>query len=200
MTGSRLRGILLGATALAAALLLLAWSQTWYSLALVDTAEVDVTTLDIGGDVAASGLAPLALTLLAVVAALAIAGPVFRRILGVLEALLGITIVAVTVVTMSDPVQSSAAALTDATGISGRDSIDALVESAIGTAWPWIAVVLGGIVVIIGAAVTATAGRWPVSGRKYARTRTAPADGTPTDAIAEWDALTDGDDPTASAR
>lgn len=200
MTGSRIRGMLLGATAALAALLLLAWSQSWYELQLVENSGADVSVLMVGGDVAASGLAPLALTTLALVAALAIAGPVFRRILGVLQALVGASIVAVVLVTTADPIASSATAITDATGISGRDSVAELVASVAGSAWPVVAVVLGVLVIATGLLVVLTAGRWPVSGRKYTRTRLVAADDSSQDAVAEWDALSDGDDPTAADR
>lgn len=200
MTGSRIRGMLLGATAALAALLLLAWSQSWYELQLVENSGADVSVLMVGGDVAASGLVPLALTTLALVAALAIAGPVFRRILGVLQALVGASIVAVVLVTTADPIASSATAITDATGISGRDSVAELVASVAGSAWPVVAVVLGVLVIATGLLVVLTAGRWPVSGRKYTRTRLVAADDSSQDAVAEWDALSDGDDPTAADR
>jgi uncharacterized membrane protein (TIGR02234 family) len=200
MTASRIRGLLLGATALAGALVFLAWSQPWYALTLVAAAGADDPVLTVGGDIAAAGLAALALTTLAVVAALAIAGPVFRRILGVLEALVGVAIIGLALVTIGDPVAASAPAITDATGISGSESVAALVSSVEGTLWPWMAVVFGALIIVIGVVVVLTAGRWPVTGRKYTRTRLEPADGTTADAVAEWDALSDGDDPTAPAR
>ncbi len=200
MTPSRLRGLLLGATAAIAALVFLAWSQPWYTLTLVDGAQSDEPVLTVGGDVAAAGLAPLALTTLAVVAALAIAGPVFRRILGVLEALVGVAVIGLALVTIGDPVDASAPAVTDVTGITGSESVHALVSATEGTLWPWTAVVFGVLLTVVGVIVVVTAGRWPATGRKYTRTRLESADGTTTDAVAEWDALSDGDDPTAPAR
>lgn len=198
MTASRLRGLTLATTALVAALLLLAWSQQWFAITLAES--TDAAALTVGGDVAAAGLAPVALTLLAVVAALAIAGPVFRTILGVLEAGLGLVVILLVVDVTGDPVGASASAITDATGLTGSDALQGLVAGIETSAWPWVALVLGALVILIGGATAATARRWPVSGRKYTRTRTAPADGGAPDAVEEWDALTDGDDPTAPAR
>lgn len=199
MTASRLRAVLLGATALLAGLVLLAWSQPWFTLSLTSGGDGD--TLVVHGDTAASGLVPLALTTLALVAALAIAGPVFRVILGILEALVGACIVAVAIVSLSDPVAASASAVTESTGISGDDSVAALVESVAVTFWPAVAIVFGAAIVLVGAFVAVTAPRWPVSGRKYNRTRAVQADAdAPADTIAEWDALSDGDDPTAPSR
>ena len=199
MSGSRLRMVLLGATAVLAGLILLAWSQPWFTLTLAPGNGED-ETLVVGGDVAAGGLAPLALTALALIAALAIAGPVFRIVLGVLEALVGACVVAVALVSLADPVAASAAAVTASTGITGHDSVAALVESVAVSAWPVVALVLGAALTLVGAFVAVTAPRWPVSGRKYSRTRTAPVDGSDPDPIAEWDALSDGDDPTAPSR
>jgi len=199
MSGSRLRMVLLGATAVLAGLILLAWSQPWFTLTLAPGNGED-ETLVVGGDVAASGLAPLALTALALIAALAIAGPVFRIVLGVLEALVGACVVAVALVSLADPVAASASAVTASTGITGHDSVAALVESVAVSAWPVVALVLGAALTLVGAFVAVTAPRWPVSGRKYSRTRTAPVDGSDPDPIAEWDALSDGDDPTAPSR
>lgn len=200
MTGSRLRALMLGATALLAALVLLAWSQPWFILTLA-AGSGDGQPLVVRGDAAASGLVPLALTTLAIVAALALAGPVFRVVLGVLEALVGGCIVAVSVVSISSPVEASASAVTELTGVSGQESVAALVDDVAITLWPAAAVVLGAAVILVGSFVAVAARRWPVSGRKYSRTRTVSADdAAPADPVAEWDALSDGDDPTAPSR
>jgi len=200
MSGSRLRSVLLGATALLGGLVLLAWSQPWFTLTLV-AGSGDGDAIVAGGDVAASGLVPLALTTLALVAALALAGPVFRVVLGVLESLIGACIVAVALVALSDPIAASASAVTESTGVTGHESVAALVAEVAVTAWPAVAAVLGAVVVLVGAFVTVTARRWPVSGRKYSRTRIEPeATDAPSDPIAEWDALSDGDDPTTPSR
>ncbi|HLU63280.1 MAG TPA: Trp biosynthesis-associated membrane protein [Protaetiibacter sp.] len=204
MTPARLRGGLLAATALAAALVFLAWSQPWFDLALV-VAGGDPTPLEVRGDVAASALAPLALAILAVVAALALAGRGFRMVFGVLEALLGVCVILVTVVSLGDPARASAHAVTELTGVTGSESIAALVEGAAVTAWPTLAIVAGALVIVVGVLVTITAPRWPVSGRRFTRTRATRIEGDVetapgSDAIAEWDALSEGDDPTAGAR
>lgn len=200
MTPSRLRGMLLGATALLAGLVFLAWSQTWFTLELATTGG-DPVPLVVRGDVAGAALAPLALAVLAIVAALALAGPVFRRVFGVLEALLGACVIAATLVSLGDPAGASAAAVTEATAVSGADSIAELIVSVVVAPWPAVAIGVGAVIVVVGALVTITAPRWPVSGRKYTRTRTATTDaGTASDPIAEWDALSEGDDPTAGSR
>jgi uncharacterized membrane protein (TIGR02234 family) len=204
MTASRLRALLLVATALLAALVLVAWSQPWFVLELSATSG-DPAPLEVRGDVAAAALVPLALTVLAIVAALALAGPVFRMVFGALEALVGACIVAVTAVALAGPVAASASAVTEATGVAGDDSVAELVTDVAVSAWPAVAIVLGALVVAVGVLVAATAPRWPVSGRRYSRTRTEAVDtasretGAP-DPVAEWDALSEGEDPTAPSR
>ena len=51
--------------------------------------------------------------------------------------------------------------------------------------------------VLTGLAVAVTSRAWPASGAKYSRTRAETADGT---AIDDWDALSEGDDPTEKPR
>lgn len=199
MTPARLRGLLLGATALLAGLVLLAWSQPWFTLSLVATSG-DPAPLEVRGDVAASALVPLALTVLAVVAALALAGPVLRTVFGVLEALVGVCIVLVTAVALGDPVSASAAAVTDVTGVAGTESVAELVTDVEVSAWPAVAIAFGVLVALVGVVVAATARRWPVSGRKYSRTRTEAVGEAASDPVAEWDALSEGDDPTSPSR
>lgn len=204
MTPGRLRGVLLTATAVLAALVFLAWSQLWFTLSLTASSG-DPLPLEVGGDVAASGLAPLALAVLAIVAALALAGRVFRMLFGVLEALLGVCIIVVALVSLGDPAASSAQAVTEVTGVSGADSIAQLIASVAVSGWPALAIGAGIGVVVVGVLVTATASRWPVSGRKYARTSPAETNASTraplaSDPVAEWDALSEGDDPTASSR
>ena len=209
MTPARLRGMLLALTALLAALVFLAWSQPWFTLELTATSG-DPEPLVVRGDVAASALAPLALAVLAIVAALALAGTGFRIVFGVLEALLGACVIAVTAVSLGDPSGASAPAITEVTGISGSDSVDDLVAAIAVSPWPTVAIVIGALIFVAGGLVAATAPHWPVSGRRYTRARTEeadsrarqtpPANRNPPDPVAEWDALSDGDDPTAGSR
>jgi uncharacterized membrane protein (TIGR02234 family) len=197
-----LRGLLLGATALLAAFVFLAWSQPWFTLTL-SASSGDPAPVVVRGDIAASALAPLALAVLAIVAALALAGPGFRIVFGALEALLGGCVVAVTVVSLGDPAAASAHAVTEVTGISGSDSVAELITAIEVSVWPTVAIVIGALIVVVGGLVAVTATRWPVSGRRYSRTRTegvSSTDAQAGDPIAEWDALSDGDDPTAGSR
>jgi len=211
MTARRLKSLALLAGVAVNALVLMAWTQAWFTVTLVAD-ELGGSTLAVGGDVAAGGLAALGLAGLALVGALSIAGPAFRIVLGVLQFVLGATVVLSSVIAIGDPLSVAAPAVTDATGVSGADSVAGLVASATLTVWPWVAAVLGGLGGLLGIAIFVTSRRWPGPSRKYQ----SPAASTPaagpapaeapgaapeapptSDAIADWDALSDGADPTS---
>lgn len=155
MTPGRLKFASIAGLALFAGLVLLAGSQPWAVGADVEAVRDAPTAI------LAVGLAELAL-----VGAVAIAGPVFRVVLGVLAALLGVCVVLVVVVT-----------------------------GEWGSVWPVLAVV-GGVLFVLGGVFVAVTGRsWPAGGRKYSRTRMSGGD-----AVADWDALSEGHDPTDDDR
>ena len=193
MTGSRLKLGSLALVGVLAALVLLAWSQVWFAVTAVDG---DLTTsYEVAGDMVAGALPPLALASLALVAALAIAGPGFRIVLGLLEALLGVGVVVVTIFVLSDPISAFSTEVTRRTGNAGSESIRDLVTEVDTTGWPILAIIAGALMIVLGIAIAVTGGRWPTSGRKYSRSRLESADASPID---EWDALSEGDDPTRS--
>lgn len=187
-TAGRSRLVAFAALVVLAGALLLAWSQPWFVVRLPGDA------VEVGGDVAAGGLAPFALTTLALVAALALAGPVLRVVLAVLGAALGVGAIVVAGFALAEPVRAVAPAVTGLTGVSGVDSVAALVESVVPTAWPVVAVVVAASLVVTGAGIAVVAPRWPSSGRRYARSRLA-AD-APRSSVDDWDALSEGTDPT----
>jgi uncharacterized membrane protein (TIGR02234 family) len=191
VTSSRLKLLSLALVGLLAALVLLAWSQVWFSVTVVDGDSEG--HYEVAGDMVAGALPPLALASFALVPALAIAGPVFRVVLGLLEALLGATVIVVTWYVLSDPVAAFAADVADRTGEAGIEHLRELVTQVGTTAWPTVAVVAGALMVALGLAIAVTGHRWPTSGRKYSRSRLAADSTSPVD---EWDALSEGDDPT----
>ena len=190
MSAARRKLLSLAGIALLAALTFLAWSQPWFHL------TVRGEPLTVGGDSAAGALPPLALASLALVLALAIAGPFFRVVLGVLEALIGIAVVVTAGFALGNPAAASEAAITKATGISGTKSTSALITQQATSGWPVLAVVVGALVILTGLAVAVTARTWPASGRKYTRTRLVTPEGAEPDPVQEWDALSEGEDPT----
>ena len=181
------------------ALTLVAWTQPWFLIQLQSGAE-----LSVAGDVAAPALSALALAGLALIAALSIAGPFFRVVLGALGVAIGALIVVSAVLAIIDPISASVAVITDATGVSGDDSLRALVASAPESAWPWLTVVIGSLSIFVAVAVLVNGRSWPGSARKYQAVRLEPADGehvagqaSEHSAVDDWDALSDGSDPTS---
>lgn len=190
MTGGRLKLISLVGIALLAALIFADWSQTWFTL------TVQGKPFPVSGQVAGGALSALALASLALIAALAIAGRFFRVVLGILLALLGVCVIAVSAFAVGNPVVAATSAITKATGVAGTQSVAKLVTATSLTAWPVVAIVLGVLLTLWGLAIAPTARSWPDSGRKYSRSRLTPTDIESQDPVQEWDALSEGDDPT----
>lgn len=208
MNPARMKLPVIVATVVGAGLVLLSWSQTWFEL-LIEASTTGGTgePIDVTGSVASPALAALGLAGLALVAALAIAGPGIRVVLGVLEVLLGGCVLLAATLSITDPVASVSPAVTDATGVAGAEPTAELVASVTATPWPVLAIVGGALLVLAGVAVLVTGTRWPASSRRYSDSRMA-ADGaavTPADrpasdrAIDDWDGLSRGDDPTDDA-
>jgi hypothetical protein len=190
MTAQRLRLSVILSGLLLSGLTLIAWTQPWVTVVVTGG-----PTLAVGGDIAAPALSTLSLAGLALVAALTVAGRIFRVVLGVLEAFLGGLIAYSGITALADPVVAAAPSITEVTGISGVESIRALVSSSAVTAWPAICVVLGLLLVGLAATLIATTKKWPVSGRKYQAVRIEP-DGGDRSSVESWDALSGGNDPT----
>ncbi|HEY4152359.1 MAG TPA: Trp biosynthesis-associated membrane protein [Pseudolysinimonas sp.] len=190
MTGGRLKLLSLVGIAALAALIFAAWSQTWFTMI------VQSKPFPVSGQVAGGALSALALASLALIAALAIAGRFFRVVLGILLALLGVCVIAVSAFALANPVASATSAITKATGVAGTQSVAKLVTATSITAWPVVAIVLGVLLTLLGVAIAPTARSWPDSGRKYTRSRTTAPDAETQDPVEEWDALSEGDDPT----
>jgi hypothetical protein len=189
MDPRRLRLLTILAVPVCAALTLLAVTQSWWSVQLADR------SIEVIGTTASPALSALALSSFALAAALAIAGPVFRVVMGVLQLVIGATVVLASVVSITDPVAASASLVTDATGVAGSESVAALVESVSLTGWPWLAVVAGVLSALVGVLLLATFRRWPTASRKYQAGRLEDPS-APRDSVGDWDALSDGADPT----
>ena len=192
----RLKTLLLVTAVLANALILAAWTQSGLSISLVGVGPHS-GALDVVGSVAAPALSALALAGLALVAALAIAGPVFRIILGVLEAVIGVCVAISAITVLTAPATAGAAAVTEATGVAGNQSTVDLVAATSLTAWPAVALVLGIILGLAGLATAVTHRMWPGPSRKYQAVRFTQVESAPSaDPVGAWDDLSRGDDPT----
>lgn len=206
MRAARLKLPVIIATVAGSALGLLSWSQTWFDLRLADApAQGGGEAIAVAGSVASPALAALSLAGLALVAALAIAGPAVRVVLGILEVVLGGCLVLATALTLGSPVAAVAPAVTDATGVTGAEPTAELVASVAATGWPAAAVVGGVLLVVAGLVVLVTGTRWPASSRRYRGARLAETSGARLGdgaraasdrAIDDWDELSRGDDPT----
>ncbi|QWT23326.1 Trp biosynthesis-associated membrane protein [Subtercola sp. PAMC28395] len=169
MTGAplrRVKSLSILAVVAWSALVFLSWSQPWFTLTAQGRAG-DTLTVTVQGAAAAPALSALALAGLALSAALAIAGPVIRIILGLLELVLGLSILASSAAALADPVLAGQSAVTSATGVAGSSSILAIAQSTGSTPWPWVAAVAGALMAVTGILIVVTFRRWPVSGRKY---------------------------------
>lgn len=192
----RIKNYSLLAAIVLSALTLVTWTSQWYSLRLRESAT-GKPVLSITGDVAAPALVALALAGLALVAALAIAGPFFRAVLGVVQVVLGFTIALSSIIAIANPVQASASAITAATGVSGSKSVAALVQSVSPTIVPVLAAVLGILTLLLGVFVLVSSRYWPRSSSRYqqpVRLESAEPNG---DAVSDWDSLSGGSDPTS---
>lgn len=168
--------------------MLLAWTQPWFTIELIPSGSVTAA-----GDVAAPALTALALSGLALAGALTIAGPVFRVVLAVLQIAIGALVVASAAIALTNPIAASASVISALTGVSGASSIAALVSAVGSTAWPYVGLGCGVLLVLLGVAIIVSSRRWPESSRRYQAVRLEKADGSPVD---DWDALSDGRDPT----
>ncbi|MBK5239483.1 MAG: Trp biosynthesis-associated membrane protein [Actinomycetales bacterium] len=210
MTGQKIKSRLLLLVALCAVLTMIAWSQTWLTLSL-SSGVVGDTPLSVTGQTMAPGLSALGLTSLALLAALALAGTVFRLILGVVQLGLGIGVTFTAVAAMNDPTSAAAPALIVITGIQDVPALKELVSAQMLTAWPFVSLGVGILTAVSGILILFLSRSWPRAGRKYASSTTtvdpsiAPLVATKEQAevdssharIDAWDDLSRGGDPTS---
>lgn len=188
--GRRARSIAFLGGIAGAALTLLALTQPWLGVHVAGT-----DALAVGADVAAPAVSALAVASLALVGAVAIANTALRWILAAIQIVLGLGVVFATLSALSDTVGAAIPAVSGVTGISGETSVRELVTAVDVALWPWLAIAAGGILMLTGAWTAMTARSWPGSGTKYGGTATVGS--TPT--VSEWDALSEGADPTSEA-
>lgn len=220
MPSARLKGLTILAVLVLSGLVFLAWSQQWGSL-LVSGTSTEGQLFAVPGSVAAPALAALGLAGLALAAALAIAGPVVRVILGALQIVVGSAITASSIGAILDPISAGSPVVTKATGIAGLSAIRGISTDAGESAWGFLALALGILIALTGLFIILSTRRWPVSGRRFQAVRFVDADGTPISpsghvessegpegavdgqateraaAIDNWDSLSNGRDPTA---
>lgn len=194
---------------LLAAVALIAATQVWLNIELSEGVSAQ-GALTVTGQQLSPPLAPMALALAALALALTIAGRIFRFVLGALGVLLGAGIVALTLGVLSAPLDAAAGKVTELTGIGGSDATGiAVVASSQVTAWAAITATAGCLAALLGLAVLVWGRRWRSAGRKYetasnatsaaAADAAAEAQNPERDRISDWDALSDGADPSELA-
>jgi uncharacterized membrane protein (TIGR02234 family) len=210
MTGSQMKSRTLLFVAACAIVVMVAWSQTWSTLSLASGVAGD-TPVPVTGQTMAPGLSALALTSIALVAALALAGRVFRIVLGAVQCVLGVVISITSIGVIGDPVAAAAPALISITGLQDVSAIRDIVSQQALTAWPFVSVVVGILTALTGVVILVFSKKWPQSGRKYAAASTpvspltaplvTPLTTKDVDAshakIDAWDDLSRGGDPTS---
>ncbi len=177
---------------------LLASVQTWIQVEFLPGVSA-VERIEVTGQQASPAITLISLAALAAALVLTIAGPAFRRVIGLLVCALGMGLAAVGTSIALTPIDGARSQVAESTGISG-DSYELLVELVSASVWPVVTAVIGVLLAVIGICVLVLSGRWKAAGRKYdAGTeglKKQPRATEPGDRISEWDALTDGDDPT----
>jgi uncharacterized membrane protein (TIGR02234 family) len=179
---------------LAGAIGIISSTQTWVTVERADAGEAIL----VPGASALVLLAPLSLAVLALGAALSIAGRPVRLVFGVLAGACAVFLGWSTLqLLISVPESAIGPTVTEVTGLAGSTALADVVQSAVPTAWPVIALIGWVILLLASLLVLFTWRKWKVGGRRY-RTATAdaPSHDGPVDAIDSWDDLSRGTDPT----
>ncbi|WP_413319932.1 Trp biosynthesis-associated membrane protein [Agrococcus sp. 1P02AA] len=185
MTGLIARGRSIAALGLllAAALGLLASTQPWGSVALVDG-----RTLDAPGQQLAPGLTMTAFAWAALALVLPLAGRVWRWILGALGIVLGAAAIATTLAAKQQVGAALDALVAEATGLAGTGHASEVVRLT-ASGWPDAGLVAGALAVLLGLWVLATSHRWPARAARTARYERGGSG-------LAWDVMDEGEDPT----
>ncbi|MFC7790343.1 Trp biosynthesis-associated membrane protein [Microbacterium sp. MAHUQ-60] len=173
-------------------------TQTWITVHRADTEQ----PLLVSGADALALLAPLSLAVLALGAAMAIAGRVLRYVFSVLGGAGAVVLILGTLPILSDtPLAAVAPSLTEATGLSGVSALSSIVTALEPSGWA-AAALTGWLVLLVASVfVLATAHRWKAGGRRYEQPVSGHHDQAgPLDPIDSWDELSHGTDPTGPSR
>jgi uncharacterized membrane protein (TIGR02234 family) len=177
--------------ALALALVtLLSSVPTWLRTAGTTALQGDVP-VTVAGTQAAPGIPAAALVLLSAGVAIGLVGRAGRWVLVAVVALAGVLAAVSAVLVIADPSDVARTAVADATGV------ETLVAPVTLSAWPYVAVVVGLLVLVTAAWLAATSGTWArPSARHDVGAIGRPAVAVPDDDQSAWDALSRGQDPS----
>ncbi|MFC0714555.1 Trp biosynthesis-associated membrane protein [Cellulomonas biazotea] len=191
-SGRRGRGGAAGTLVLLAGVTALVVVPTWLT-ASGSTALRGTVTLAVAGTQVAPAVLGASVVLLASAAAVALVGRVGRWLVAVVTALSGVLVVGSAAAVLADPRAAVVPVVTQQTGV-GKVVGDVGV-----TAWPWLTVVAGVLVVVAAGWLVRVSRGWQGPSRRHET----PAAGSgpagpagPVDERGAWDALSRGDDPT----
>jgi hypothetical protein len=186
-------GILIGT-----GLSLVGWSQEWFAFQISEVAgsgSVVVSGIDAAGAVSA-----MSLGLFATVAVLGLAQSFWRAIFLLVSLALSVAGAAMVVEAIISPIASSVGPLSLASGVANEDTLNVLVTSEQSSAWPIIAIVGFGCVMVSSLWGLLTMRSWTQASRRFNRPETLQSQNRQaTDTYAEgeaWDSFTQGGDPT----
>ena len=186
-------GLLVGALGL-----LVTITRVWVTVEL-DSSAAAQTTVTVSGSAGIQSLMPVAIALLAIALVLSIAGRGLRMVLGALTTLFGAWITWVvwtgTQRGEGELVAFAGPAITEVTGLVTSDPAG-VVTQIDATPWPIVTLVCGLVVAVLGIATTVFGWRWVRGGKRYEARSVPRRDPARTDRIADWDALTGGQDPS----
>ncbi|ROP66640.1 Trp biosynthesis-associated membrane protein [Curtobacterium sp. PhB115] len=197
----RSRPIVVVAGLLVAGVIMLAWTQTWFTVHLHAGAAV-TSRVEADGAAVVPQYTALAIASLALFLAMTIAGRVLRVVLACVEVLLGIGVVVSGITALGDPVAAAKGAVGEVAGVSDLSAVRRVVSGVDVTLWPAIGIAGGVLAVLLGIVVIVVQRSWPGPSRKYgAATAGAAADArakapVERDAVVDWDDLSAGVDPT----
>lgn len=178
---------------LAGAIGIISSTQTWLTVERADAGEAIL----VPGASALVLLAPLSLAVLALGAALAIAGKAVRVVFGVVAAATAVLLGWSTLqLLLAEPLDAVSATVTEVTGLAGGSAVDEVVQSIVPSAWPYIALVGWAILLAASVVVLLTWRGWKAGGRRYRTDHADVAHDGPVDAVDSWDDLSRGTDPT----
>ncbi|MBX3312042.1 MAG: Trp biosynthesis-associated membrane protein [Microbacteriaceae bacterium] len=175
---------LLGLALVSGALGLLLASATWVSVTLLDGRQTSATGFEVS---ALYGIVPI--TWLALTAALFFAGPVGRRIIGILYLLIAVFGLVAVVQVFVDPVSKVAAKISALTGIAGGDILS-VVESISLEASVYATAVLSILMIFIAILILFFSGDWVAKVKKYEISKSFEVS---EDSIDTWDAISKGE-------
>ncbi|MDM7831033.1 Trp biosynthesis-associated membrane protein [Cellulomonas edaphi] len=182
------RGRAAGLLVLLAALTGLTALPTWFTTTASTALDPSVVVHASGADVAPA-VPAAALVLLACGAAIALVGRIGRWVVVAVVAAMGLLVVAAALQALADPWGSGLHQLVVGATSVGSDESDVTTS-----AWPYVAVVVGVVVLLAAVWLGSASRRWAAPSRRHEGT-TGPKPEVQ-DERSAWDALSRGDDPS----